>query len=261
MIKLGKSTTLLLITALTLSSLMFTNFSVATDYPVFVDTSNVPRPSTPEFTISLADHSYDADPVTSSTTNPYNNQTTTITIPSQHIKNVNIDLTIKNQPYPVTIEGNTSQMFFFVRTKGHYAQDFSNDYQYIPLYVSDYPDFPNVMQSGSDYTVISLSIEGYNIGDEIDYQVAAVLAYGCSFTRTAIPPMFEFKYIRAATSNWSATQTFTIPDPLNASNMDQTTNANSEDLTLLLLVALIALTIASLAVAVLIRKERKRIDF
>lgn len=254
-----KLATLMLIAVLTISSLMLTNFLSATDYPVFVDTSNVPKPTTPEFTITLADHSYDTDPITTSTTNPYNNQTTTTTIPSQHIKNVNIDLTIKNQAYPQTIDGNTTQMFFFIRTKGHYAQDFSEDYQHIPLYVSDYPDFPNVMQSDSDYTVISLPAGGYNVGDEIDFQVSAVLAYGCSFTRTAMPPMFEFKYIRAATSNWSNTQTFTIPDTLSTPNIEQTASfVGFENIALLLSATFIATIVVSLTVLIRKRKQNQK---
>jgi hypothetical protein len=257
MTKLGKPTILLFVAVLTLSSLVLTSFSVVTDYPVFVDTSNVPRPSTPEFTISLADHSYNTDPITSSTTNFYNNKTTTTTIPSQHIKNFTVDLTIKNQPYPATIEGNTSQMFFFVRTKGHYTQDFAEDFQVVPFYVSDYSSFPNVMQSGSNYTVVSLPAEGYSVGDEIDFQVAAVLAYGCSFTRATLPPMTEFKYIRAATSNWSATQTFTMPDTtLNASKLSQTTSFANSDFTFLLIIAFIATITVSLAL--LMRKKKTK---
>ena len=41
--------------------------------------SSATKPSVPEFNVSLADHSYDVAPVTTSTTNPYNNKTTTTT--------------------------------------------------------------------------------------------------------------------------------------------------------------------------------------
>ncbi len=261
MTKQGNPTTLLLIAFLTMSSLVLTNFSVAADYPVFVDTSNVPRPSTPEFTVSLVDHSYETEPITSSTTNPYNNKTTTTTIQSQHIKNVTIDLTIKNQPYPATIAGNTSQMFFFVRTKGHYTQDFAEDLQVIPFYVADYRTFPIIMQSDSDYTVISLPTENYSVGDEIDIQVAAVLAYACTFTRETLPPMTEFKYIRAATSNWSVTQTFTMPNTPNATNMEQTESfADFDNIALLLPVSFIAIIAVSLAVLITKRKQNHKMN-
>ena len=51
-----------------------------------INAQSVPTPSVPVFTIALVDHSYDVAPVTTSTINPYNNQTTTTTIPGYHVQ-------------------------------------------------------------------------------------------------------------------------------------------------------------------------------
>lgn len=218
---------------LTVSALPMIGHVAATDYPVFADTSHVAKPSPPEFTITLADHSYDVPPTTTSTTNPYNNKTATTTIPSYHVKNITIDLTVKNQPCPSNIEGNKSYLLYFVRTKGHYAQDYSENYLTTP---------DAVQSSSSGYTVISFPAECYSVGDEVDFQVKAILAYECTYTRAGIPPMTVTTMVHAAVGNWSFTQTFKVPDA-------STLSENSANPALTLQVPeFIALTVLSLSI-------------
>lgn len=187
---------------LTISALALIELVAATDYPVLTNISHITKPSPPEFTITLADHSYDVPPKTTSTTNPYNNKTATTTIPGYHVKNITVDLTVKNQPYPSNIEGNKSYLLYFVRTKGHYAQDYSENYLTTP---------DAVQSSSSDYTVISFPAERYSVGDEVDFQVKAILAYECTYTRACIPPMTVTTMVHAAVGNWSSSQTFKVP--------------------------------------------------
>lgn len=219
---------------LTISALALIELVAATDYPVLTDISHITKPSPPEFTITLADHSYDVPPKTTSTTNPYNNKTATTTIPGYHVKNITVDLTVKNQPYPSNIEGNKSYLLYFVRTKGHYAQDYSENYLTTP---------DAVQSSSSDYTVISFPAERYSVGDEVDFQVKAILAYECTYTRACIPPMTVTTMVHAAVGNWSSSQTFKVPD---VSTLN-TENSPNPALTLQV-PEFIALTVLSLSI-------------
>ena len=171
---------------------------------VHAQSQSIPTPSVPEFTVKLVDHSYDVPPVTTSTTNPYNNKTTTTTIPSYRIRNVTIDLTIVNQPYPASINGNASFVYYDVQLKGHFGQGWTELFQY-------YDNSP--VQSNSQYTVISLP-DNYQVGDQIDIQVQAAIGYKI-VTYIAHPPepnvYTESVDFQHASSDWSPTQTFTIP--------------------------------------------------
>ncbi len=143
-------------------------------------------------------------PVTTSTTNPFNNKTTTTTIPSYLVRNITIDLTIVNQPYPAIINGNASFVYYDVQIKGHFGQDWTELFPY-------YNNSP--VQSNSQYTVISLP-DNYQVGDQIDIQVQAAIGYKI-ITLIGHPPepnvyttSVDFQH---ASSDWSPTQTFTVP--------------------------------------------------
>ena len=194
----------MLIVVLFLSSLVMVETAFA---------QSIPAPSVPEFTLEYVDNSYDVPPTTTSTINPYNNQTTTITVPGYHVKNMTIDLTIRNQLIPSSIEGNKSYLLFYVRLKGHYGDEWIYPYTAI----NSYP-----VQSNSDYTIISFptsygitTIYGENIGylqagDQIDFQIKAILAYGYNFSLSAAYPVYSYDYVGVAASDWSKTQTITI---------------------------------------------------
>lgn len=199
---------------------------------------SIPTPSVPQFTIQLADHSYDTPPVTSSTTNPYNNKTTTTTIPSYHIRNITIDLTIVNQPYPKIINGNASFVYYDVRIKPHFGQDWTELYQY-------YGNSP--VQSNSQVTVISLSAN-YQVGDQIDIQVQAAIGYKI-VTLIGHPPMpnvyTESVDFQHTSSDWSPTQTLTI----GASSNSPTPTATVPELSWLAIVPLLLSLFAGTVIA------------
>jgi len=236
--------------------------------------SGISKPSVPEFAVTFADHSYDVAPSTISTTNPYNNKTTTTTIPGYHVQNYTIDLTIKNQPYPATIDGNTSYLLYDVRMKGHYTNAWieNNPGTYLPH------------QSGSEYTVLSFpasysagekvgrysagnEVASYNAGDEVDFQIRAILAYGYNFSLNSLPPTYSYDYIHVAVSDWSPTQTFTMPDTSTLSSSsptstpDQTTepaaNGTSQSLLLGIIIGTIA-TIVLVSVGLLIYFKKRK---
>jgi hypothetical protein len=172
-------------------------------------------PSIPEFTLKYVDHSYDVPSTTSSAFNPYNNQTTITTIPGYHVQNFTIDLIIKNQPIPSTLDGNQSYLLFYVKLKGHYGNDWIYPYGEA---INAYPK-----QSTSDYTVISLptsysygvnttALQTLQVGDKIDFQVKAILAYGYLHYLGGLPPEQTYDYYSVSASDWSSTQTIIIPD-------------------------------------------------
>ncbi len=235
----------ILMITLTISALSMIEHVAATDYPVFADTSHITKPSPPEFTTALADHSYDVPPTTTSTTNPYNNKTTTTTIPGYHVKKITIDLIIKNQPYSSNIEGNKSYLLYFVKTKGHYTQDYPENYLTTP---------DAVQSNSSDYTVISFPAEKYSVGDEIDFQVKAILAYECTYTRPTLPPMTVNTVVHAAAGNWSSTQTFTMPD---TSTLTPTTLVSFSRDILLIIIGVIAVVALLLAVVFIYKRNQK----
>ena len=212
----------------------------------------IPKPSVPEFSVSLADHSYDVPPKEISTTNSYNNQTTTTTIPGYHVQKDTIDLTIKNQPYPSSIDGNKSYLLFYVRQRGHYGGNWTYPYDHA---INSYP-----RQSDSDCTVLSLpnsyrvatpygeNMEYLKAGDEIDFQVMAILAYGYNYSLSAVIPLYSYNYESVAASDWSSTQTFTIPEPSSSpapteSQPTLISNAISADSSLALVAAAVSVIV------------------
>jgi len=74
---------------------------------------SIPKPSVPEFSVTIADHSYNIPEKTDSYTNPYTNKTSITTTPGHRVTNKSIEVSIKNQAFtPFTDEnGNTIRLF------------------------------------------------------------------------------------------------------------------------------------------------------
>ena len=197
-----KSTTLLLILTLAFStaSLMMLNAS-ATDPPAPTYPPDIPKPSVPQFTLTYADHSYDVPSKTTQSTDPYTGKVTTFTIPGYRAKNFTIDINIKNQPYPPTVNhGNASTLKYYVQGKGHYEPD---DYFLIS---GDGTDGTFVASSSFEYTLVSMPISITK--GAVDVRVQASLGY-------EYPYYFGFMGMTgwvSADSDWSAVQTITIGD-------------------------------------------------
>ena len=185
-------------------TLTLTIFLAASIISAACSAQTAPKPNIPEFTVQYADHSYDMPPTAYSTTDPYTNKTSTTTYPSYRVENFTIDLTIKNQPYPPTIEGNTSYLLYDVRTKGHYAPSWEKSWREL----NSAAEIPH--QTSGEYTVISLP-NNYKPSDEVDFQIRAFLAYGYNFSIGNPFPMYSYDYINVAVSDWSSTQTVNIP--------------------------------------------------
>lgn len=173
----------------------------------------IPKPSVPQFTLSLVDKSYDVLPKTTSTTDPYNGKITTTTIPGYHVKNFVIELSIKNQPFPPTINGNKSSLWYDVQTKGHFEAEWTEQY---PVSTMSPTNLPWPTQSSSGYTLLSFPAS-YRTDDKVDFQVKAILGYQYSYDtyfygqQSHIVPLRMNDFIHEV-SDWSSIQTFTMPE-------------------------------------------------
>jgi hypothetical protein len=168
------------------------------------------KPSTPEFTLGYADNSYDVPPSTSTSTNPYTGQKTNTTIPGYHVDNKTIELTIKNQPFTsYESNGQIINFYFNVRSKGHFAQNWTTLYSPDNGYVTEDPT--------SGYTKISYILgedfpfaSGYDLnqGGQVDFQVEALIGFVARDASTFWAPWG----FNGETSSWSNTQTLKIPE-------------------------------------------------
>jgi len=153
--------------------------------------ASIPKPSVPEFTLEYVDYSYDVPPTTRSSTDPYTNETTTTTIPGHHVEKKKLYIKIKNQPF--TPPNSLTRFYYDVRVKGHFGKIWTD---------LD----PCDLESTSDYTIISFSLNDRAAGDQIDFQVEAVIA--TSHPSFPGSPFGTWSYEE---SGWSNTQTFTVP--------------------------------------------------
>lgn len=153
-----------------------------------------PKHSIPEFTLKLADHSYDVPP---STTTTYTGKQTVTTQPGYHVENKTIDITIKNQPF--VSSSNLTNLYYDVRVKGHFEENWTELYPYSD---DSRPDLQ--LQSASENTLISTP-QDYPAGGQVDFQVEAIIV--------TIHPLYNtnFAYWEYETSDWSNTQTLSIP--------------------------------------------------
>jgi hypothetical protein len=180
--------------------------------------TSIPTPSVPEFTLKFVDNSYDVPTTTTvfSTTDPYTNRTTTRNATQQgyHVKKFDIEVTIKNQPFPSTINGNISNLYFDVASYGHFE-----NITVIPLEIRSPTGIGLILQStdgltpqsNSEYTVINVSANFFPPGGEVDFRVAAVLGYTYrDYISGHILPVYNDEFLYAS-SDWSDAQTIVIP--------------------------------------------------
>ena len=235
-----KSLALILILIIAISSLSLIIVKPA-------NAQTIPKPSVPEFTVNLADHSYDVPPKTTSTTNSYTNKTTIITHPGYHVKNVTIDVTITNQPFQNTVDGNATNLYYAIQTKAHFAN-----------WTYDSPDIYNLqVQSNSSYTVISFPT--YQAGYQVDFRVAAVLGFyfDALVTYTGGIPFPDTLFIDK-TSDWSRTQTFTMPSTTTTITPNPTAPASFSSASQLQIIAASAIVALLVTVIALLLYRRHR---
>ncbi|MCL2477678.1 hypothetical protein, partial [Candidatus Bathycorpusculum sp.] len=161
------------------------------------------KPAIPEFTVNCITGSTEIPPVYS--TDPYTGET--VTQPGYSEKYVSIEIKIKNQNHPNTVQYN-------IRTKGHYEENWK--YEYNPnVNVHRYPS-----QDDGQYALLYIGTNDYPDGGKVDVQVEAMDGY-LSWEGRIIASGWVFV---GETSGWSNTKTVTITrDSNEAPNQNEPT--------------------------------------
>jgi hypothetical protein len=205
---LGKSFALILIliTAISSPSLLMVK-------PV--GAQSITTPSVAEFSVAYVKSSFYVPPTYE--IDQYTGKNVTVQA-GHYADNSTVAFTIKNQPFVSFKDatGNYTSLYYSIRFKGHYGNDW--------LY---YPNDPNVngmaeyiVASSSDYTITALpSWELSNVpsGGQLDFQVQTLIGYDYSENGYAGGYKTVFYYFNGAASDWSNTQTITIPETVSSS--------------------------------------------
>ena len=246
----GKFFTVIMIVIMAISSLSLLTIKLASAQSV----QSIPVPSVPQFTLKYTDHSYDVAPTTTSTTNPYNGNTTTTTVPGYHVRNFTIEVTITNPTFHPVINGNDTGYSYNVRGKGHFQEDWTSPDQTISTALQP--------QSNTEYTVLSFRANGYQPGDELDFQVQAVLSYSYKVYDYSHPPqVFSGYQVVSNSSDWSNIQTITIPASSSSASPTSTltpTPASTAAVPELSWLAVVPLLVSVLLIAVVIRHKKAK---
>jgi hypothetical protein len=158
--------------------------------------ASIPKPSVPEFTVKLVDNSYEEPTIHG--VNPYTGEN--YTIPSFHVENKSIEVKITNQPFVAHSNGINYSLYYEVRVKGHFEENWVTPYQ-VPSEILVQPDY--------EYTIVSC-FANYPAGSLVDFKVEAYVGH---LHYEGIPGHIGVysAFSIDATSGWSEPQTITIP--------------------------------------------------
>jgi hypothetical protein len=193
-------------------------------YPI--NAQSIPRPSVPQFTATLVDHSYYTPSTTPTyTIDPYSGEQKQVSSgsPSHYVENKSIEIRIKNQPFTSYTDsgGHYISLYYNFRYKGH----FENDWTYYPFNPDgessqsyggwDFTYLVPYKASNSEYTVVTPSYSEFYIPDygQVDFQVQAQIGYiqeeGNAYTARVYGNHYNFT---GQSSDWSSTQTVSITE-------------------------------------------------
>ena len=193
------------------------------------------KPTVPQISsVKLVDSSYDVPPSSTTTVDQYTGKETTTTNPGYRVNSKTIEVTIKNQPFTPYIDesykdpaygpnGREYNLYHKVQVKGHFGDNWK--------------DFGGwVIQSNTGYTIVSgvfidqVNVVNYDAGSQFDFRVQASIGYKYDEIsgRLIFPyPGPVWVVVPTEYSDWSRTQTFTIPDSSSLSPPSQTTTLPS----------------------------------
>jgi hypothetical protein len=183
--------------------------------------ASTPKPSVPDFTVKLVNNWYDVP--TTYSTDPYTGET--VTHLGYRVDNITVELSIKNQPFDYSANGLTYHLYYNIRTKPHFVEDWTELYPLADGPNSPY-DWDNESwsystyvsappESNSDFTILSLPA-GYPSTAQVDFQVEAIVGHASQVwvIQHPLAPEYGGYYEPAiaydTTSGWSNTQTLTI---------------------------------------------------
>jgi hypothetical protein len=220
-----KFVALTLLTLLVGTCLMMANVASA---------QSIPKPSIPEFTVTVTDHSYDVKTTTTTTTDPYDGHIFTTTAPGYHAKNGSIELSIKNQPFTPYYDSNgyPIKLYYHYRAQGLNVNWHDSG---VGTYLDAYFEATN-----STYTTVTIGYGGnffqtaggsdnYKADGTIDFQVEAFIGYKNVTLKSSSCVVIRQEDLRTEfvgqTSGWSSTQTATIPNGAYTPTIPNPTNS------------------------------------
>lgn len=127
--------------------------------------ASIPAPSPPTFTLKVLDTSYDVP--TTYTIDAFTGAN--ITHQGYHVTQHSIQVSIKNQQYPTTVDNNNISLYYKIHTKGHYIDKWTE----LPTQQVDPSGY--ISAQPEEYTVVSFPGD-YPQG-VADFQVQAILGY------------------------------------------------------------------------------------
>jgi hypothetical protein len=170
--------------------------------------SGASEPSVPEFTVELVAYPYDVSPVTTTKIDEYTGEETVKTTPGYHVKNRSIEIVITNQPFTpyVDADGHEINLYYNVRTKGHFGDEWEELYSR-----SNASSSANPVPSSSEYTVLAIPAD-YPDDAQVDFQVEALAGYYKYWADERVWFIFGYTLTPVEASGWSNTQTITISE-------------------------------------------------
>jgi hypothetical protein len=244
---------------------------VASNLIVIAGASEATAPSVPEFTVKYVDASYDVP--TTHSIDPYMGN---LTYSGYHVQNRTIEVSIKNQPFTAyQSDGRLINYYLNIRTKGSYDNNWLTVYSIDNGYLT---------QSNSSYTTVAFSLDDNNFpfwdnvhgGATVDFQVQTQIGSIYQVANgSATNPFSQYPWIfDGQASNWSNTQTITIPkdamstQPTSTPTATETQGYSStpnavagnlqvNDLVIVVIAALAVIIVAVIAIAAVLIKRAK----
>jgi hypothetical protein len=201
--------------------LLFLVVTLVASSTLIIEQSNaqtIPNPSPPEFSYKFLENTY----------------------------HPTIAINITNQAYPSTVNGTEAQLYYNIRTKNHIQDNWTEQYV---ISASTLPS-----QSSTGFTEL-IYTPNYSTGDKVDLQVKALLGYYV-YTTPPEHPTLNLKLFTTQSSDWSPTQTFTMPK--NPTPQPSTSTFYLSENTLLAIIAAIAIVALTLAILSLILLQKRR---
>ena len=197
---MGKLAVLLLIAVLAASNLLMVSSVFA---------QSIPEPSVPEFTLRYVDYSYDIPPVYG--VDEYTGETV-VKKYGDHVDKRTVEIKITNQPFtPYTDEeDNAINVYYNVQYKGQYGGIWYTLYgDNVHYRIQDY---------NSQYTIINytyaINLHELPQSGKMDFRVQASIGYESASRNPStgwMDPYYWYSIV-GEESNWSNTQTISIPD-------------------------------------------------
>ena len=254
---MGRRAVLLVIIVLAASSLLV--------MPVPARHSSIPKPSVPEFTLKLVNKSYDVPTNTSTSRDPCTNKTTNTTILGYHVKDFEIEINIKNQPFMPCLGEHNLTLFYSVCWGTTVGENGGTFWSSLSSWRFSPPSFRGLFpaNSTSEYTML-FAPANYQPNTKVAFRVEAILGYEYTlYSPSFFANIGETIFVHES-SGWSDTQTVAIPNTLAvASTVSPTVFPESPLLSLsweqVAIIILIILAVVQMAISVVLLRRKREV--